>query len=68
MVKAAPLHTFDAFRIGHEQFNHPRMGVVDFPAAEADMLLGEDYMHLRRFWLSYSTHKLYIQLSSVNRN
>jgi hypothetical protein len=33
----------------------------DFPLTESDMLIGEDYMHARRFWLSYATKMLFVQ-------
>lgn len=56
-----PSHRFAQIRIGRETFPGPRIDVVDFPLTESDMLIGEDYMNSRRFWLSYSTRMLYIQ-------
>jgi predicted aspartyl protease len=57
----SPSHRFAQIRIGKETFPGPRIDVVDFPLTESDMLIGEDYMHIRRFWLSYSTNTLFIQ-------
>lgn len=56
-----PYHRFGQIKIGAETFRGPRIQVVDFPATEADMLIGEDYMHARRFWISYQTQVLFIQ-------
>jgi predicted aspartyl protease len=56
-----PLHQFAEIKIGREAFPGPRIDVVNFPLTESDMLIGEDYMHARRFWLSYSTKRLFIQ-------
>jgi hypothetical protein len=49
------------FRVGDELFADSRLGVIDLPAFDADMLIGEDYMQTRRFWLSYATGALFIQ-------
>jgi predicted aspartyl protease len=49
------------FRVGDELFADSRLGVIDLPAFDADMLIGEDYMQTRRFWLSYATAVLFIQ-------
>ena len=34
---------------------------VPISGIQADMLIGEDYMQTRRFWLSYATAVLFIQ-------
>lgn len=54
-------HRFAQLTIGRETFSGPRIDVVPFPLTESDMLIGEDYMHARRFWLSYSTKTLFLQ-------
>lgn len=54
-------YRFDRIRIGSEIMRGQQIGIMDFPASEADMLIGEDYMHARRFWLSYATRTLFIQ-------
>jgi predicted aspartyl protease len=56
-----PIHQFDRIRIGEETFGGMRVEVMDFPVIEADLLIGEDYMRGRRFWLSYATETLFIQ-------
>jgi predicted aspartyl protease len=56
-----PSYRFDRVRVGGEILHGLRIGVMDFPASEADMLIGEDYMHAHRFWLSYATQTLFIQ-------
>jgi predicted aspartyl protease len=60
-VRPSRLHRFDSFRIGYGVFDHPRIWVLDFHIPGVDMLLGEDYMRSRRFWLSYSMQMLYVQ-------
>jgi predicted aspartyl protease len=57
----SPLHQFDSLIIGREVFQNAKIDVVDFPASDADALIGEDYMRNRRFWLSYSTGAIFIQ-------
>lgn len=59
------MHQFDSLVVGRQLFKQPILGVIDFPVTDADMLLGENYMHSRRFWLSYSTGTIFIQDSSA---
>jgi predicted aspartyl protease len=47
-------------RIADEDLPPQQLGRLDFPLGEADMLIGEDYMASRRFWLSYATRTLFI--------
>jgi predicted aspartyl protease len=54
-------HRFDTFRIGAETFRNVPLDVVDFHQPGIDLLIGVDYMHARRFFLSYSTATLFIQ-------
>jgi len=56
------LHRFAAFRVGVETFHNAAVHVVGFHQVQANMLLGLDYMLLRRFWLSYATRTVFIQL------
>jgi predicted aspartyl protease len=56
-----PLHRFDRVRVGDETFRGRRIGMLDFPTNEADMLIGGDYVRDRRFWLSYATRTLFIR-------
>lgn len=54
-------HRFDTFKIGTETFHDAPLDVVDFHQSGVDMLVGVDYMHWRRFFLSYSAGLLFIQ-------
>lgn len=54
-------HRFDTFRIGAETFRDTPLDVVDFHQPGVDMLVGADYMHRHRFFLSYSSGLLFIQ-------
>jgi predicted aspartyl protease len=55
-------HRFDSLRIGREIFRNVRLDVADFNQPGVDVLIGDDYMHRRRFFLSYSTATLFIQV------
>jgi predicted aspartyl protease len=61
MTYQVPFHRFEQVTIGGETFHGPRIDIIDSPLTESDMLLGEDYMHARRFWLSYATKTLFVQ-------
>jgi predicted aspartyl protease len=63
-----PSHRFDRVKVGDEIFRGLRIGFADLPAGEAEMLLGEDYMRPRRFWLSYATQTLFIQSEGGRRS
>jgi len=52
-------------RIGDEILPPTQLGQVDFPLGEADLLIGEDFMRTRRFWLSYATGALFIAKDPV---
>jgi len=54
-------HRFDTFKVGADTFHGIPLDVVDFHQAGVDMMIGIDYMHWRRFFLSYSTGLLFIQ-------
>jgi hypothetical protein len=64
-AKSVPLHQFDSLTIAFQPFQHPRLPIIEIPVVEADMVLGEDFMRTRRFWLSYATHTLYMQPTSA---
>ena len=57
----APMHTFQTVKIGTQIYKNRDLNIIPLGSTEADMLLGEDYMRTRRFWLSYATKTLYIQ-------
>ena len=54
-------HRFESVVIARETFHNPRIDVADITIHDADMLVGENYMHARRFWLSYATGVILIQ-------
>jgi len=66
-VRVVPVHQFDSVAIERETTHDPAIAIVDFPASEADMLIGEDYMRAHRFWLSYATKTLFIQRLASER-
>jgi predicted aspartyl protease len=61
MTYKSSIHGFEQMRIGNEIFHGAHISIADIPLGEADMLIGEDYIHTRRFWLSYATKTLFIQ-------
>ena len=55
-------HRFQTFGVGQETFhNLPLAVAADFNQPGIDMLIGADYMHARRFFISYASHTLFIQ-------
>ncbi|MGF6766138.1 putative aspartyl protease [Paraburkholderia sp. GAS33] len=58
------LHRFDSLRIGPITYRNVVIDVGDTPLADADMLLGMDFMKSRRVWFSYSTGWVFMQPAS----
>lgn len=56
-----PLHQFKSVKVGTETFTDPSIEVAVLHGDECDLLLGEDFMHSRRFWISSATQTLYVQ-------
>jgi len=54
-------HEFKYIRIGNEAFPKPKMDVAGFPPTEGGLLLGEDFMQSRRFWLSPARNIIFVQ-------
>ena len=54
-------HLFQTFGVGQETFRNLRLDVADFRQPGIDMLVGADYMHARRFFISYASSTLFIQ-------
>jgi len=49
-------------RVGAETVEGATLGLADLPSGGAfDMILGQDYIAGRRFWLSYAESRLYVQ-------
>jgi predicted aspartyl protease len=57
-------HRFDTFKIGTETFHDGPQDVADFHQPGVDMMIGVDFMHWRRIFVSYSTSRLFIQKES----
>ena len=53
-------HQFSRLQIGADQFANPGLTVLDRTLRGADMLLGEDFLRLRRVWISYRTRQLFV--------
>jgi predicted aspartyl protease len=66
-MEKVPYHQFGQIKIGAETFRNPRAQIADFPANEAEMLIGESYMRARRFWISYRTQVLLVQSQGISR-
>lgn len=60
-------HRFDTFGIGREVFRGVPLDVADFHQPDTDILIGVDYMHWRRFFLSNSSGVLFIQREPADR-
>jgi predicted aspartyl protease len=56
-------HQFSSLRVGLHNFVNPVMNVVDFEQSGVDMLIGDDYIRLGRFFLAYSSDRIFIQTS-----
>ena len=57
---ALPVHQFQALRIGPETIDKPRIAVVPQVGGLGDGLIGADFVHGRRIWLSLATRELFI--------
>jgi predicted aspartyl protease len=58
--KSVRLHKFGELRLGREIFHNIGLPVADLHLREAGMLLGADYAHTRRIWLSYATRQMFV--------
>lgn len=54
-------HRFQTFEVGRETFRNLAFQVASFGQLGIDMLIGADYMHGRRFFISYASATLFIQ-------
>lgn len=54
-------HRFASLKIGAEVFRDTPLDVVEFYQPGVDIVVGADYMHRRRFFLSYSAGLLFVQ-------
>ena len=59
--RISPKIDLDEVIIASEKFHHKEASIIDIPSDDSDLLLGQNYMRHRRFWISYSQKTLYIQ-------
>ena len=59
------VHRFGSLEIGDERMNNFRFVVA--PIATDHTLLGDDFLHFNRVWISYSLKRLFIQPAFGNR-
>jgi predicted aspartyl protease len=55
-----PLHRFHELRVGPIAIHRPQIEVVPDDSLQADALLGGDFLHDRRGWLSFATAHLFV--------
>jgi predicted aspartyl protease len=53
-------HGFDELDVGGEAIRRPTLLVADTPSNDYDMILGTDYLALRRMWLAYARGVVFI--------
>jgi predicted aspartyl protease len=54
------IHRFSEFRVGPTEMHTPALPIVPMSSGMGDALVGGDFLHGRRFWLSFSTHRLFV--------
>jgi predicted aspartyl protease len=54
------LHRFNELRVGPAVVNGPLLPVVPMSREMGDALIGADFLHGRRVWLSFSTHRVLV--------
>ena len=55
------LYRFGSLRIGNDQIDGPEIGVGDSQLISLEMIIGRDYLHNRRIWISYRTGQVFVQ-------
>ena len=54
------IHRFRDFRVGAALVRSPALPVVPMSSSMGDALIGGDFLHGRRVWLSLSTHRVFV--------
>ena len=54
------LHRSGSLRIGNDQIG-PEIGVGDSQLISPQMIIGQDYLHNRRIWISYRKGQVFLQ-------
>lgn len=62
---AVVMHQFGSLEIGDERMNNFRFAVAPIEADHT--LLGDDFLHFNRVWISYARQRLFIQPAFDNR-
>ena len=53
------IHRFDTIRIGNNVAHGVPLPVADLPGGQQDALIGGDFLHGRRIWLSAASHQIF---------
>ena len=53
-------HRFSILEIGGEIVRNPELVVADVRLSDADLILGIDFLLLRRVWLSYGSRQIFL--------
>lgn len=59
------VHRFDRVKVGALEFRNLPVSVADTRFGELDGLLGLDFLHTRKVWISYSTRQIFIQRTAA---
>jgi hypothetical protein len=59
-VVASRVHRFARLEIGGEALRHPVIAVTNLRLQDADLVLGIDFLRLRRVWLSYRSGRIFL--------
>jgi clan AA aspartic protease (TIGR02281 family) len=57
------VHRFSRLELGGEVVRNPEIVVADFKLADADLVLGMDFLAARRLWMSYGSHQIFLSRS-----
>jgi predicted aspartyl protease len=59
-VLTSRVHRFGKLEVGTVVVRNPEIIVTDLKLADADLVLGVDFLRSRRFWLSYGSHRIFM--------
>jgi predicted aspartyl protease len=60
-VLASRVHRFTKLEVGTMVVRDPEIIVTDLKLSDADLVLGVDFLSSRRLWLSYGSHRIFLQ-------
>jgi len=61
------VHRFHALQVGDARIESPVLAVAPQDPAMGDALLGGDFLHGRRVWLSFPTRRLFVSMEGMSR-